>query len=77
MQYLTSQGLWVQAEVVATLEHPGGFWKVEWNLLGNWLAGSTEDSQVLLYRPNLAGTWLLQNRICGAAVIEGDEDAME
>lgn len=46
-------------------EHPGGFWKLAWNLLGTCLAASTEDGQVQLYSPNMLHEWRLQGRITG------------
>ncbi len=47
------------------LEHAHPIWRVEWNMLGNWLAASTENSEVCLWRPDLMGEWLLVNRIVG------------
>ena len=40
-------------------------WQVEWNLLGSWLAASTEGGEVLMWRPDLSGEWLLLNRLFG------------
>ena len=50
---------------MAVLEHSAPVWRVEWNLLGTWLAASTEGSEVCLWRPDLLGEWLLVNKIVG------------
>jgi WD40 repeat protein len=51
--------------VIATLEHDAHVWQVGWNMTGNWLAASTDDNRVCLWRPDLAGEWLLLNVIQG------------
>lgn len=51
--------------IIAKLEHDVHVWQVGWNMTGNWLAASTEDNTVCLWRPDLAGEWLLLNVIQG------------
>ncbi|KAI7846335.1 hypothetical protein COHA_000172 [Chlorella ohadii] len=53
----------LQAEQLARLQHTAGVWQVEWNMLGSWLAASTEGGEVCMWRPDLSGEWLLLNRI--------------
>jgi hypothetical protein len=55
----------LQVEQLARLQHAADVWQVEWNLLGSWLAASTEGGEVLMWRPDLSGEWLLLNRIVG------------
>ena len=55
----------LQVEQLARLQHAADVWQVEWNLLGSWLAASTEGGEVLMWRPDLSGEWLLLNRIAG------------
>lgn len=55
----------LQTTEVAVLEHPAPVWKVEWNMLGNWLATSSEDCTVRLWRPDFAGRWGLLHKIVG------------
>lgn len=52
-------------EQLARLQHAAGVWQIEWNMLGSWLAASTEGGEVCMWRPDLAGEWLLLNRISG------------
>ncbi len=40
-------------------------WRVEWNLLGTWLAASCTDAVVQLWRANLVGAWSCIQRIVG------------
>lgn len=54
-----------QMEQLARLQHSAAVWQVEWNLLGSWLAASTEGGEVCMWRPDLSGEWLLLNRIVG------------
>lgn len=54
----------------AILNHVSNVWKVEWNLLGNLLAASAEDSSVQLWRANFAAQWSVVSRIQG---VEQDE----
>ena len=53
----------LQAVEVATLPHKARVCQVSWNAEGNWLATVTEDCDVFLWRPNLAGEWSLQSKI--------------
>ena len=55
----------VEGEQLARLQHEAGVWQVEWNMLGSWLAASTEGGEVCLWRPDLGGEWLLLTRITG------------
>lgn len=55
-----------QVEKLAVFEHPGGFWKLAWNLVGTCLAASTEDGQVQLYSPNMLQEWRLQGSLVGS-----------
>lgn len=61
-----------QVERVAVLEHSHPVWQVDFNLLGSWLAASTEGGEVCLWRPDLLGEWLLANKIVG-----GQQGGME
>lgn len=63
----------LQVERVARLEHGAAVWKVEWNMLGNWLAVGTDDGAVQLWRPNLLDEWALQHTI---AAVEPQDDVM-
>ena len=53
----------LQVVSVAQLQHAAAAWKVEWNMLGSWLAVGTEDGVVQLWRPNLMDEWALQHTI--------------
>ena len=67
----------LQAERVAVLEHDAGVWQLGWNMLGNWLAASTEAGEVCMWRPDLAGEWLLLNKVTsGGAGAAGGDAAM-
>lgn len=55
----------MQVEQVALLELGASVWRVEFNLLGTWLAASCADSAVQLWRPNLVGEWACLQRIVG------------
>lgn len=52
-------------EVVATLPHDSSVWQLGWNMFGNWLAASTNNNMVCLWRPDLAGEWIMLNTITG------------
>lgn len=52
-------------EQLARLQHAAAVWQLEWNMLGSWLAASTEAGDVCMWRPDLGGEWLLLNRIVG------------
>lgn len=54
-----------QVEQLTRLQHAAEVWQVEWNLLGSWLAASTDAGDVCLWRPDLGGEWLLLNRVVG------------
>lgn len=54
-----------QVEQLARLQHAAPVWQVEWNMLGTWLAASTDASEVCMWRPDLSGEWLLLNRMVG------------
>ncbi len=56
----------LQVGPVADLKHKGRVWKLEWNMLGNWLAVGTEDGGVQLWRPDLVGEWALQHSVVAA-----------
>ena len=56
---------WPQVEQLARLQHTAPVWQVEWNMLGSWLAASTEAGEVCMWRPDLSGEWLLLNKIVG------------
>lgn len=64
----------IKVDRVATLEHGHDVWQVGWNLLGNWLAASTEGGEVCMWRPDFAGEWNLVNTIAGAQ--QESEDMM-
>lgn len=61
----------LQIASVAQLKHPAAVWKVEWNMLGNWLAVGTEDGAVQLWRPNLLDEWALQHTVMGVQPQDG------
>ena len=67
----TIEGRLLQIEVQAKLQHPAPVAQVGWNPVGNWLAASTVDSLVLLWRPDLTGQWQLVNRIAGTPPAPG------
>ena len=54
-------------ERMAVLQHDHVVLQLEWNLLGSWLAASTEGGEVCMWRADLAGEWLLLNKITGGA----------
>lgn len=60
----------LEIERVAVLEHDSPVWSIAWNMLGNWLAASTEAGEVCMWRPDLAGEWLLLNKITGGGGAE-------
>jgi WD40 repeat protein len=62
----------LEIERIASLDHDHDVWQLGWNMLGNWLAASTEGGEVCMWRPDLAGEWLLLNKITG-----GGEVAMQ
>jgi len=64
----------LRVERVASLEHDHHVWQLGWNMMGTWLAASTEGEEVCLWRPDLAGEWLLMNKITGGDVPKGDID---
>ena len=53
----------VRVSEMGTLEHSAAVWQVKMNMTGTWLAASTDDSEVCTWRPDLAGDWVLQNKI--------------
>ena len=55
----------MQVDQVAQLELGAPVWRVEFNLLGTWLAASCADAAVQLWRPNLVGEWACLQRIVG------------
>lgn len=55
----------LEVERIAVLDHDHDVWQLGWNMLGNWLAASTEGGEVCMWRPDLAGEWLLLNKITG------------
>jgi WD40 repeat protein len=55
----------LEVERIAVLDHDHDVWQLGWNMLGNWLAASTEGGEVCLWRPDLSGEWLLLNKITG------------
>lgn len=55
----------LEVEAGAVLAQRAPVWQLEWNLLGSWLAVSTEAGQVALWRPDFSGEWLLCNTIDG------------
>jgi hypothetical protein len=52
-----------EVERMAVLDHDHDVWQLGWNMLGNWLAASTEGGEVCMWRPDLSGEWLLLNKI--------------
>jgi hypothetical protein len=64
-------GLVAQVQQVAALDLGVPVWRVEWNLLGTWLAASCADAAVQLWRANLLGEWSCLHRLVGAGSIEG------
>ena len=69
----------VQAEVVAELDAGSIVREVRWNGLGSWLAVSTHDGEVQLWRSDLGGSWSRLTRISGACnglEQQGDEADM-
>ncbi|KAK9814583.1 hypothetical protein WJX72_008201 [[Myrmecia] bisecta] len=67
----------MEAECIAQLKHAAPVWKLDWNMLGNWLAASSEDSQVSLWRRGLAGDWKLTSRLVAQPPDrDGDEYVM-
>lgn len=62
----------LQVEELARLQHTAAVRQVEWNLLGSWLAASTEAGDVCMWRPDLGGEWLLLNRVVGQQAAAGE-----
>ena len=60
---LQNAGDGLQGVQVAALQHAAGVRQVEWNMLGSWLAASTEGCEVCLWRPDLSGEWLLLSKV--------------
>ena len=56
----------VRVAELGTLEHSAAVWQVKMNMTGTWLAASTDDNEVCMWRPDLAGDWVLQNKIVQA-----------
>ena len=65
------------AQRVAVLDHSHDVWQLGWNLAGNWLAASTEGGEVCMWRPDLAGEWLLLNTIKGSAAEQQQGDGKQ
>lgn len=65
----------LQVESVAVLEHDENVWQLGWNMMGTWLAASTDGGEVCLWRPDLSGEWQLFNKITGGA--SADESDMQ
>jgi WD40 repeat protein len=57
----------VRVAELGTLEHSAAVWQVKMNMTGTWLAASTDDNEVCMWRPDLAGDWVLQNKIVQAS----------
>lgn len=55
----------LQVEQLARLQHLADVWQLEWNLLGSWLAASTDAGEICMWRPDLGGEWLLLNKVVG------------
>ncbi|KAG7673743.1 hypothetical protein Ndes2437B_g01908 [Nannochloris sp. 'desiccata'] len=53
----------LEVKRVAVLDHDHDVWQLGWNMLGNWLAASTDGGEVCMWRPDLAGEWLQKNLI--------------
>ena len=62
----------LQVERVAVLEHESDVWQLGWNMMGTWLAASTEGGEVCLWRPDLSGEWQLFNKIIGGGNADTD-----
>lgn len=58
----------MEVDTVAVLEHDHSVWKLGWNIFGTWLACSTEGGEICMWRPDLAGEWLLLNKIIGGGM---------
>jgi len=54
----------MEIETVANLEHEAHVFQVGWNMVGNWLAVSTRAGEICMWRPDLAGEWIMCNKIC-------------
>ena len=54
----------MEIDTVACLEHEAKAYQVGWNMVGNWLAVSTENGEICMWRPDLAGEWIMCNKIC-------------
>ena len=65
----------LEVERIAVLDHEHDVWQLGWNMLGNWLAASTEGGEVCMWRPDLSGEWLLLNKITSSG--EGEEMLMQ
>jgi hypothetical protein len=57
----------VRVEEMGTLEHTAAVWQVKMNMTGTWLAASTDGNEVCMWRPDLAGDWVLLNRIVASS----------
>lgn len=66
----------LQVERVADLEHEHTVWQLEWNMLGNFLAASTDGGEVCLWRPDFGGEWILQNKICAGDTNANHQESM-
>lgn len=56
-----------EVSVLARLEHEAAVCQAEWDPPATWLATTTTDAVVCLWRPDFSGEWLLCNTIAGAA----------
>lgn len=55
----------MSVERIAVLTHENDVWQLGWNMTGTWLAASTHSNTVCLWRPDLAGEWMLLHTIEG------------
>lgn len=60
-------------ELLATLSHGAGVWKLEFNQWGTCLAVATEDASVTVWRANLVGDWDVMCVVQGSSEVGGDQ----
>ncbi len=66
-------------EQIASLEHRGAVWRVEWNLWGTEVAVGVAGSppEVAVYRPDLVGAFAKQVSLVGEEPGEEGEEGAE
>lgn len=58
----------LEVEEVARLEHDSPVWHLGWNMTGSWLAASTKNGEICLWRADLSGEWLMLQKLRGKQI---------